>query len=157
MQWGVVVPEVTPIVFGQEGKPGDVAWSLMTDDASAVCHPPAAYSFEFSEESDDAEVAQLAVAASADARAVAEWLSPIRTRRDLREFLLLNRERQDRRFTVPSSLTLKLFTAAALAVVDGDPEAKELLAETEQAFAPWTGEESRARMARLREAAGRSV
>jgi hypothetical protein len=157
MQWGVVVPEVTSIVFGREGKLGDVAWSLMTDDASAVCHPPAAYGLEFSEESDSAEVTRIAEAAAADAQAVAEWLSPIRTRRDLREFLMLNRERQDRRFTIPSSLPLKLFTSAALAVVDGDPASKELLAETERAFAPWTDEQSRAQLVRLREAARRSA
>lgn len=153
MQWGVVVPEVTSIVFGREGKLGDVAWSLMTDHASAVCHPPAAYSFEFSEESDSAEVARLAAAVAADAQAVAKWLSPIRTRRDLREFLMLNRERQDRRFTIPSSLTLKLFTAAALAVVDGGPEAEELLAEVEKAYGARTDKEAQARLARLRQAA----
>jgi hypothetical protein len=153
MQWGVVVPGVTQIVFGQVGKPGDVAWSVMTGGASAVCHPPAAYSFEFSGESDDAEVVRLAAAASVDAQAVADWLSPIRTRRDLRDFLMLSRGGQDRRFVIPASLTLKLFTAAALAVVDGDPDATELLAETERAFAPWTDEGSRAQLARLREAA----
>ena len=98
---------------------------------------------------------RLAVAASADVRAVAEWLSPIRTRRDLREFLMLNRERQDRRFTIPSSLTLKPFTVAALAVVDRDPEAKELLAEVEEAYGARTDKEARERVARLRDAASR--
>jgi hypothetical protein len=158
LQWGVVVPEVTPIVFGQEGKPADVAWSLLTGHASVVQQPPAIGGFEFADQADSGEVARIAEAAAADAQAVANWLAPIRTRRDLREFLMLNRDRSDPRgFIVPSSLTLKLFTSAALAVVDGDPASKELLAETERAFAPWTDKQSQAQLVRLRRAARRSA
>jgi hypothetical protein len=157
LQWGVVAPEVTPIVFGQAGKRGDVAWSLLTGHASVVQQPPAIGGFELADQADSGEVARIAEAAAADAKAAAEWLSAIRTRRDLREFLMLNRDSNDPRgFIVPSSFILKLFTAAALAVVDRDPASKQLLEETERAFAPWTDKQSQAQLIRLHEAASRS-
>ena len=54
-----------------------------------------------------------------------------------------------RGFIVPASLPLKLFTAATLAVLDGDVEAKNLIDEATTALNSSRGEITRSRLERL--------
>ena len=85
---------------------------------------------------------------------VAKWMNQFETRADVRTYLLANRDRTDRReFLIPAKLPLKLFTAAALAIVDRDPEGCSLIAEAEAEMAPLKGEITDGRLARLKAAA----
>ena len=62
----------------------------------------------------------IAEALRPDLRVTEERLREFQSRRDVREYLLLNRDRIDRRdFVIPANLPLKLFKASALAILDG--------------------------------------
>jgi hypothetical protein len=85
-----------------------------------------------------------------DLAVVEGWTRSFRSRAAIRTYLLENRDRTDRRaFVIPAKLPLKLFTAAALAVADRDPSAFDLVREAEVALAPFTGEITSGRLARL--------
>jgi hypothetical protein len=151
VQWGVLSPEVVPFLWGAQGKDGDVAWSAMTGWPSGIHHPAACPSFRLDEPVPGEEVQRITAALSEDLRRVEEFLGAFSTRRDLRAYLLANRDPTDSRgFIVPAALPLKLFTAAALAVIDRDPAACGLIGDTEQAMAPFKDNITRARLSRLR-------
>jgi hypothetical protein len=156
VQWGVVSPELVPFLWGTPGKEGDVAWSAMTGRPSGIHRPAACPGFRLDEQVPGEEVQRITAGLSEDLRRVEEYLRAFSTRRELRDYLMANRDPIDRRgFVVPANLPLKLFTAAALAVVDGDPDAPGLVADTEQAMAPFKGEITRARLSRLKAGAER--
>jgi hypothetical protein len=151
VQWGVVSPEAIPYLWGTPAKEGDVAWSAMTGTPSGIRHPATCEWFRVDDPVAVEEVQRIAGGLSADLRRVEEYLRPFTTRQELREYLLANRDPKDRRgFVVPMNLPLKLFTAAALAVIDHDPEADGLIAEAEQAMAGYKDDLTRARLDRLK-------
>jgi hypothetical protein len=151
VQWGVVSPEAVPYLWGTPAEEGDVAWSAMTGRPSGVHRPAACEWFRLEEPVPVEEVQRITVGLAADLRRVEEYLRPFSTRRDLRGYLLANRDPKDRRgFVVPMNLPLKLFTAAALAVVDRDQRACGLITETVEALAPFKDDFTRARLDRLR-------
>lgn len=151
VQWGVVSPEVVPYLWGNAGKEGDVAWSAMTSWASDIMQHPSCWSFRLDEAVPGEEIERITASLSADLELVERYLRPFSTRRELRAYLMANRDQSDSRgFLIPSGLPLKLFTAAALAVVDRDPDARELIADTEHAMAPYRDDLTRARLDRLK-------
>ena len=115
VQWGVVSPELVWLLYGYEPR-GDVSDAAMTGWPSAIRRPARAESFEL-DDGTDADAIALGVAE--DMRLVEAYLRKFQTRADLREYLLLNRDPKDNRgFSIPVHLPLKLYTAAALAVFD---------------------------------------
>jgi hypothetical protein len=151
VQWGVVSPEAVPYLWGTPAKEGDVAWSAMTGSPSDINHPAACQSFHLEDPMSAEEVQRITAGLSADLRRVEEYLRAFTTRRELRDYLLANRDPKDHRgFVVPMNLPLKLFTAAVLAVIDRDAEASGLIAEAEQAMAPYKDDLTRAQLDRLK-------
>ena len=154
IQWGLVCPEAIPFLWDKPPKFIDVAWSAVTGHPGTVGHPAACGSFLLGDENDPARIDGLAAAVALDMREVEGRMRPFDTRRQLRAYLLENREPTDRRgFVVPANLPLKLYTAAVLAVLDHDPDAVDLVAEAELAMQPWIGGDiTRGRLARLKSA-----
>lgn len=151
VQWGVVSPEAVPYLWGTPAKEGDVAWSAMTGSPGDISHPAACQSFRLEDPVPAEEVQRITAGLSADLRRVEEYLRAFTTRRELRDYLLANRDPNDHRgFVIPASLPLKLFTAAVLAVIDRDAEASGLIAEAEQALAPYKDDLTRAQLDRLK-------
>lgn len=150
VQWGVVSPEVIRLVWGTEPR-GDVGDAAMTGSPSSIQHPAKAQSFRL-DLPDDATV--IATDVAEDIRIVERWLRPFQTRADLRRYLLLNRDRKDNReFLVPANLPLKLYVAAALAVIDRAADACGLVEEASAELAAFGDAINNARLAALHEAA----
>jgi hypothetical protein len=150
VQWGVVSPELIWFLWGNEGA-GDVSDAAMTGTLASVRRPARPQLFQLTEHS-DAEL--IAARLAEDMGAVEHLLEPFKTRAGLRRYLLENRDPTDRRgFVVPAKLPLKLYVAAALAVVDQAPEATGLVAEATEALSRFDGDITAGRLARLREAA----
>jgi hypothetical protein len=130
VQWGVLAEGAAPIVWGHADRPDDVADALMAGTPSSIRHPAACSGFRLNDVNEREEVQRTAAALALDMGVVAERLRSFHTRRDLRLYLMSNRQRTDRRdFVIPAKLPLKLFHAATLAVLDGAPEAADLVAE----------------------------
>ncbi|HXH80274.1 hypothetical protein [Nocardioides sp.] len=156
VQWGVVSPEAVPVLWGTDFRDGDVGAALMSGTPGTIHHPPECQSFRLdaATSADDAE--QVASGVAADLGRVEARLRAFSSRKEVRSYLLLNRDPTDRRdFVIPANLPLKLFSAATLAVIDSDPAAAELISEAEDAMAPFKDDLSVARLQRLR-AAGSS-
>lgn len=151
IQWGLVSPEAAPFLWGRPAQEGDVGAAVMSGTPGSIRHPAACQSFRLDAMVPADDIERIIVGLSADLRRVEERLRVFSTRRDVRAYLLLNRDPKDRRdFVIPANLPLKLYTAATLAVIDGDPEACELIADADQSMAPHRGEVSMARLRRLR-------
>lgn len=153
VQWGVVSPEASSILYGSWAagvRQFDVAASVMTGSPSGLRQPASCPYFRLDPEVAPAVIDDVIESLPADLVSTADWLEPLQTRQDLRTYLLSNRDDKDRRgFLVPTNLPLKLFTAATLAALDGDPEAARLEVEARAAMAPWTGEATASRLVRL--------
>ncbi len=153
VQWGVASPEVVPILWGRPYRAGDVGDSVMSGTPGTIRHPAACQSFRLGDANDATVVGEVSTRIARDMEVVQKRLTDFGTRRELRTYLMLNRERKDRRdFVIPAAFPLKLLTAAALACVDHDPSTATLVAETESAMSRFTDELSLARLARLRSA-----
>ena len=156
VQWGVVSPEAVPYLWGTPAKEGDVAWSAMTGHPRGIHHPAACQSFSLEDPVPAEEVQRITAGLAADMRRMEEYLRPFTTRRELRDYLLANRDPSDPRgFVIPAGLPLKLFTAAVLAVIDRDPDACGLITDAEQALAPYRNKITRAQLDRLKAGAER--
>lgn len=154
IQWGVISPELVSLLWTENINDRDVAAAAMTGSAERLIRPLACPGFELDDRVGTDQIEQIAVPLGSDVRRMADRLAVFTTRRELRDYLLENRNDPDRRdFTIPAGLPLKLYTAAALAVVDRDPGAAALIAETEQAMSIYRGEPTAGRLRRLREAA----
>lgn len=153
VQWGVVCPEATPVLHGSwaaKARKFDVAASLMTGTSGALHRPPSCPFFRLGDVVASDVIDDVTSTLPADLDYCADWLEPLKTREDLRRFLLENREKKDRRgFIVPMNLPLKLFTAATLAVLDRDAEAKALVDAATTALKPFRGEITRSQLQRL--------
>lgn len=151
LQWGVVVPEAVPVVWGREARHGDVAWSVVSGEAADVVETPRSGPFVLPEGAEEQEVRERSEAVAADAVAVASWLGRFATTGDVRDFVLGDpHEGVVRPLVVPGSPTMRLFTGAVLSALRGDPDAPALLARTEAALEPFQDPESRAQLQRLR-------
>jgi hypothetical protein len=154
IQWGVVSPEAVPIMWGRDAIPGDVGDAVMSGTPRSIRGLTATKAFRLAELTDEHSITELVTELTADMHAVEHRLREFQTRRDLREYLLQNRDRKDHRdFVIPMNLPLKLIVAAILAVIDCDPELDNLISETEVAMIPYQGGISAQRMQRLRAAA----
>jgi hypothetical protein len=152
VQWGIVSPETTPIMWGEEGKSGDVGSAVLSGTPSSIRQPAPGASFRFETANDPAVVDAIAAAVEEELRLTANWMRDLQTRRELRDYLLANRDKKDPRgFVIPTNLPLKLFTAAALAAVDRDPLALELLPDVEAHLSSFGGPMT-SRLVRLRSA-----
>lgn len=152
LQWGVVSPEAAPFLWGEPAREGDVGAAVMSGTPGSIHHPAPCQSFRLDAMVPADDVERIVTGLSSDLRPVEKRLRVFSTRRDVRSYLLLNRDPKDRRdFVIPANLPLKLYTAATLAVIDGDPEACGLIADAEQSMAPYKGEVSIARLRRLRD------
>ena len=153
VQWGVVCPEATPVLHGPwaaTARTFDVAASVLTGTSDGLHRPSSCPPFRLDQEVASAVIDDVVAALPADLNYCADWLEPLRTRQDLRRFLLSSRDETDRRgFIVPANLPLKLFTAATLAVLDGHVEAKNLIDEAVLALSSSQGEITRSRLERL--------
>ncbi len=151
VQWGVVSPELVWFLWGTEPR-GDVGDAALTGWPSGIKHPSNAQSFRLDGDSDPDAIA---VGLAEDMQVVEAWLRPFQTRADLRGYLLVNRDQNDPRgFVFPKSLSLKLYVAAALAVVDRAPDARDLVTEAEVQSTDFQDPLNRARSDRLTEALG---
>jgi hypothetical protein len=155
VQWGVVSAEIVPMLWAEPIDDRSVAASAMTGVPSDIHHPPACSGFSLDAQVTQDQIEELGAALATDALRFEAWVRDFTTRRELRDYLLENRDVSDPRgFLIPSGLSLKLFTAAALAVADRDPAACGLIVETEQAMSVYRGDKATAaRMRRLNEAA----
>ncbi len=125
----------------------------MSGTPGSIRHPAPGQSWILESANDQVAVSEIVEAVRNDMKIVADRLGEFRTRRDLREYLMLNREPIDmRHFVIPANLPLKLLTAATLAVIDGDNEARELLPEVETHLEPFQGKLSHDRLNRVRRA-----
>jgi hypothetical protein len=160
VQWGVVSPEASPILFGSwaaGAREYDVAASVLTGSPGSLRHPAGCPSFRLDPEVETTLIDDVVETLPADLVLCASWLEPLQTRQDLRTFLLANRDDKDRRgFVVPAHLPLKLFTAATLAVLDDDPAADGLEAEARAALAPFADEITTSRLLRLAQLTART-
>jgi hypothetical protein len=153
VQWGVLAAGSAPIVWGRGDYDGDVGDALMSGTPSTIRHPAACAGFSLKDVNDAEDIDRTATALAVDMQRVEERLRSFRTRRELRMYLMANKERTDRRdFVVPSSLGLKLFFAATLAVLDRDSEANVLAAAALREMSS-DGELGRGRRSRLQAAA----
>jgi len=149
VEWGIVSAELVPLVLGIKPR-GDVGDACVFGTPSSIQHPAQADWFWLEEQ----DVDQIVAGVAQDMRIVEPWLRQFQTRSDLREYLMLNRDRQDPRgFTFPVNLPAKVYVAAALAVVDRAPDASALLNEAATELASFDDEINNGRMARLRDAA----
>lgn len=153
VQWGVVSPEAVPFLWGKPAEGGDVGEAVMSGTPSSIHHPPAGQSFRLDASVPAGAIPEISAALVEDLGRVERRLRAFSTRRELRAYLMDNRDPKDRRdFIIPANLPLKLFTATTLAVIDGDRVAHGLLADTEQAMARYKDEISVARLGRLKDA-----
>ncbi|MDR6623610.1 hypothetical protein [Sinomonas atrocyanea] len=154
VQWGIVSPEAVPFLWGRPIKQGEVGDAIMSGTPGSIYHPPACQSFRLEASVPLDLVSRISANLEVDTRRVEQRLSAFSTRRDLRAYLMANRDLKDRRdFIIPGNLPLKLFTATTLAIIDGDRVACDLLGETEQAMSRYKDEISVGRLNRLREGA----
>lgn len=136
--------------LGHEAPYGDVGFAIVSGTPGTIRHPAPGQSFELDDDNDAERVEAIAVALAQELRVVEQRLRAFRTRREVRDYLMVNRDRKDRRdFVIPANLELKLFTAASLAVIDGDPAACDLVVETEAEMASRRDRLSVARLARI--------
>jgi hypothetical protein len=155
VQWGVVSSEIVPLLWAEPVDDRGVAASAMTGGSSAIHQPPACPGFSLDAQVARHDIDEFGAALATDALRFEAWVHDFTTRRELRDYLLENRDDSDPRgFLIPSGLPLKLFTAAALAVIDRDPAACALIPEAEQALSIYRGDKATAaRIRRLNEAA----
>jgi hypothetical protein len=147
IEWFVVSPEATDFVWGHPAKEADPGDAIMFGTPSSIRRPAPGENFELGEQEDPAHIDELMRLVAQEMDVVATWLGQFETRRQLRDYLLENREPTDRRgFREPTSLPLKLYIGAVLAVLDRDPEAVALADEAEPALQPW----ARARLTQSR-------
>ena len=153
IQWGVVSPEVAELLWAGPPDPSDVGQSAMSGTPGTIRHPAPGQSWTLNEAMEP-ELQNLIETVRGDLRVVGERLAQFERRRDLRNYLLENRDRIDRRdFLVPANLPLKLVTATALALADQDREACELLGEVDREMARFQDNLSVERVERLHRAA----
>ncbi len=154
IQWGIVCPEAVAFLWDKPPRIIDVAWSVLTGTPGTPGHPAACGPIRLDDENDPEQIEVLAAAVAIDMHEVDERMRPFDTRRQLRSYLLENRDPTDKRgFVVPVSLPLKLYTAAVLAVLDRAPDAADLVTEAEVAWQPWiSGKLTQGRISRLKAA-----
>ena len=156
VQWGIVSPEAVPFLWGASTELGDVGAAVVSGTPGTIHHPAACQSFRLEASVTTDAVREISAGLSLDLGQVEQRLRAFSTRRELRGYLMLNRDAKDRRdFVIPANLPLKLFTAATLAVIDADPDACELVADAEQAMAHFTDDVSVSRLRRLRDASAK--
>lgn len=146
LQWGIVCPELVEIIWGMPYQTFDIGHAIVTGTPKTIRFP--SRSGRFSDLDLATAPADLSQRVREDVEVVTAWLEPLASRKALRDYLLLNRERSDPRLLIPASLGLKLIVAAGLALLDGDLAGCELLAEAQTVSEP-LNETSRTRIAGL--------
>lgn len=156
LQWGVVCREAVPFLWGREASEADIADAVMSGTPGTIRHPASCQSFRLEADNEAQECDAMVTGVADDMGVVEARLRAFHARRELREYLLLNRDRKDRRdFVVPANLPLKLYTAAVLAVIDQDACARSLAEQAVEELAGYKDDLTEARLARLTEAVRR--
>lgn len=145
LQWGLVCPALAEPTWGVPYREFDIGQAVVTGTPERIRWRQVGVgggpitSSRFTEGDLEASSGEVAGRIREDVDIVEEYLRPFTSRRILREYLLANSDRSDpREFLIPSGLGLKLFVAAGLALLDGDPLGYELLVEAEKEFSPFT-------------------
>jgi hypothetical protein len=151
--WGLVDPGSILPLYGVAARNDDFSLSVVQGTAATISHSARASWFDL-EDPDRPSVDDLSANLQHDMRIILPYLARFETRRDIRSYLLENRDEKDPRteFIVPPSLGLKLLTAAALALADEDPAACDLIGEADARFLARGQRDPR--VSRLRELAG---
>jgi hypothetical protein len=154
VQWGVVSAGAVEFLWGRLPEKVDVGDSVMAGTPGTIRHPAACEFFQLGPENDEARIESVIASIPNDMRVVEARLREFDTRRQLRSYLMENRNPKDGRdFVIPAQLPLKLYTAAVLAAIDRDPDAVSLAEEAETALQPWIRAElTRERIRRLKSA-----
>ena len=118
VQWGIVNPEATPFFWG--GPTNWRRWASHRQRHAQLAIPASSgvpIISDLNEGLASADAVQVIVAGlSAHLSRVEARLRAFTTRREVRDYLLVNREPKDRRdFAIPGNLPLQLLTAATLA------------------------------------------
>lgn len=154
VQWGITVAGASEVLWGVPSDISDVGQAVMSGTPGSIRHPAPGQSWILESAIDQAALSKIVEAVRDDMQIVADRLVDFKTRRDVRKYLLQNREPiDDRDFVIPANLPLKLLTAATLALIDGDDEVCDLLPEVETQMAPFRDKLSHDRVARLRRGA----
>lgn len=151
LQWGIVSSELAELIWDVPYRTFDIGQAIVTGTPKDIRFPASAS--RFSDLELERSPNDIAHRVREDVEVVTKWLEPLGSRKALRDFLLISRERSDSRLLIPSALGLKLIVAAGLALVDGDPAGCELLLEAQAACEPLNNT-SRARIAGLHLLAG---
>lgn len=131
VRWDVVQPAVGAILHGTLAAAADVAYSgIVTGLAQPALRPGVVATFAEADFLHPGLIGGVKLAALQ----VAEWLDDFGDSRDVILYLVQDFEGRDRGVIVPFHRPLRLFTAAALAAVDGAPDAADLAAEAAEAI-----------------------
>jgi hypothetical protein len=147
VRWDIVNPAVGKLLHGRLADVADVRWTgFITGTAQVAFGEGLQARFGLDEVADQAAIAGVAAAVTQ----VATWTGEFNNVRRTIEFLTQNPGEKLRvvGMTVPSNWPLRAFTAAALAVVDAQPDATELVEQAVAAMAS-LGETGHTRAARL--------
>jgi len=154
LQWGIGCLPAARIIWGEQAGPCDVGYSVVTGTPGGIRRPAPGQTWTVDSEITGEGVELLVRAVSEEVRVMIDFLSRFAGRRDVWTYILGTRDSTEpSAFTIPGTWPLRILTAAALAAVDGDPEARELIPEAEAAWAKFTDEMNRQRLKRLAEAA----
>jgi hypothetical protein len=154
VQWGITVSGASELLWGARSDVSDVAQAVMSGTPGSIRHPAPGQSWNLDEAVDVATLSTIVDAVRSDIQVVVDRLSVFKTPRDIRVYLLLNRDPvDDRDFVIPANLPLKLLTAATLAAIDRDRDVCDLMPEVEAQMKNFHDALSQARLNRLRRAA----
>jgi hypothetical protein len=151
IQWAVIVPEATPLIWGVPHPPDDIGYHVLTGSPGDIQHPAAASSFDTSELKSAARYAAIAEGVREDIRLMDEFMARFETRSDVRE-LLLEAARVGVRGFSRSMKGLLVMNAAVLAILDRDPSRYELVEQAVEGLQRFPGSVAEGRIARLRAA-----
>jgi hypothetical protein len=155
IQWSVGCPSAARLLWG-DGDVSDVGYTVMAGVPSNILKPTFGNSFEILEDITAESVHASAAAIASDVAGIAASLDRFQTRHGLWRYLMTNKDPVDHRdFTFPAMFTMKIATAAALALAGGDREGCEFMPEVRIALTKFKDKLARERLARLEDAAQR--
>jgi hypothetical protein len=148
LQWSVGCPPAARLLWG-EGDERDLSFNVMAGVPSRAA-PGAVNGWALDKLTADKDLLEMGASVKESLLKVCSWLDNFQTRRGLWTYLLENRDPWDHReFTFPANLGFKFATATALALVGGDHEGCELLADVQATHRPWRDRMAQRRLERI--------
>lgn len=152
VRWDIVHPGVGELLHGRRAQPADVRYTgFIVGTARSSLRPGVIAHFGRDDLQDGVALSRgLALAAVQ----VAEWTADFTAVQEVIAYLTQRpgQKLRDPRVTIPGNWPFRLFTAAALAVVSGYPDAQGLGEAAIKALAPWRGRTTDERIQRLEDA-----